>query len=383
MPDSLIQPAAPLWGDLEIVEMVRKFAQDRLAPHAAAREKAARIEPEIVRELGELGILGATTSADWDGSDIDPVTYAMLLEEIAAGDGSVSTLVSVHNSPTCIVVGNYGSNAQKDRWLRKLATGAHVGSFGLTEPQAGSDASNLRTRAVKKGDRYIVNGAKQFISNAAHPGSLVFFAVTDPAAGKRGLSAFIVDKSTPGFAIDRLEEKLGQKASDTAALSFNDMEVPEDQRIGAEGEGYKIALSTLESGRIGIAAQAVGMARAALDYAIAYAKERKAFGGNIIDFQAVGFRLADAKTKLEAARQLTLHAARLKASGSPALEAACMAKLFASEAAEAICTASIQTLGGYGFLADYPVERIYRDVRVCQIYEGTSDVQKLILQRML
>ncbi len=383
MPDSLTQPAAPLWGDLEIVEMVRKFAQDRLAPHAAAREKAARIEPEIVRELGELGILGATTSADWDGSDIDPVTYAMLLEEIAAGDGSVSTLVSVHNSPTCIVVGNYGSNAQKDRWLRKLATGAHVGSFGLTEPQAGSDASNLRTRAVKKGDRYIVNGAKQFISNAAHPGSLVFFAVTDPAAGKRGLSAFIVDKSTPGFAIDRLEEKLGQKASDTAALSFNDMEVPEDQRIGAEGEGYKIALSTLESGRIGIAAQAVGMARAALDYAIAYAKERKAFGGNIIDFQAVGFRLADAKTKLEAARQLTLHAARLKASGSPALEAACMAKLFASEVAEAICTASIQTLGGYGFLADYPVERIYRDVRVCQIYEGTSDVQKLILQRML
>ncbi len=383
MPDSLTQPAAPLWGDLEIVEMVRKFAQDRLAPHAAAREKAARIEPEIVRELGELGILGATTSADWDGSDIDPVTYAMLLEEIAAGDGSVSTLVSVHNSPTCIVVGNYGSNAQKDRWLRKLATGAHVGSFGLTEPQAGSDASNLRTRAVKKGDRYIVNGAKQFISNAAHPGSLVFFAVTDPAAGKRGLSAFIVDKSTPGFAIDRLEEKLGQKASDTAALSFTDMEVPEDQRIGAEGEGYKIALSTLESGRIGIAAQAVGMARAALDYAIAYAKERKAFGGNIIDFQAVGFRLADAKTKLEAARQLTLHAARLKASGSPALEAACMAKLFASEVAEAICTASIQTLGGYGFLADYPVERIYRDVRVCQIYEGTSDVQKLILQRML
>ncbi len=383
MPDSQTQPAASLWGDLEIVEMVRKFAQDRLAPHAAAREKAARIEPEIVRELGELGILGATTSADWDGSDIDPVTYAMLLEEIAAGDGSVSTLVSVHNSPTCIVVGNYGSNAQKDRWLRKLATGAHVGSFGLTEPQAGSDASNLRTRAVKKGDRYIVNGAKQFISNAAHPGSLVFFAVTDPAAGKRGLSAFIVDKSTPGFAIDRLEEKLGQKASDTAALSFTDMEVPEDQRIGAEGEGYKIALSTLESGRIGIAAQAVGMARAALDYAIAYAKERKAFGGNIIDFQAVGFRLADAKTKLEAARQLTLHAARLKASGSPALEAACMAKLFASEVAEAICTASIQTLGGYGFLADYPVERIYRDVRVCQIYEGTSDVQKLILQRML
>ena len=378
MPDS-ISPA----GDTIIIDMVRRFAQERLAPHAAAREKACRIEPEIVRELGELGIFGATTPADWDGSEIDPVTYALLLEEIAAGDGAVSTMVSVHNSPTCIVVNNHGTDAQRDRWLRPLATGAHVGSFGLTEPQAGSDASNLRTRAVKTGDRYVINGAKQFISNATHPGSLVFFAVTDPGAGKRGLSAFIIDKSHPGFAVARTEEKLGQKASDTCALTFEDMEVPEDQRIGAEGDGYKIALSTLESGRIGIAAQSVGMARSALEYAIGYARERTAFGGKIIDFQAVGFRLAEAKTKLEAARQLTLYAARLKAEGRPALEAACMAKLFASEVAEAVCTAAIQTLGGYGFLADYPVERIYRDVRVCQIYEGTSDVQKLILQRML
>ncbi len=371
------------YGDSLIIDMVRKFSQDRLAPLAAAREKAGRIEPEVIAELGELGIFGATTPADWDGSEIDPVTYALVLEEIAAGDGSVSTMVSVHNSPTCIIFSNYGTDAQKDRWLRKLATGEHIGSFGLTEPQAGSDASNLRTRAVKKGDRYIVNGSKQFISNATHPGSIVFFAVTDPSAGKRGLSAFVIDKSHPGFSVTRTEEKLGQKASDTCALSFQDVEIPEDQRIGAEGEGYKIALSTLESGRIGIAAQSVGMARAALDYAVGYAKERKAFGGAIIDFQAVGFRLADAKTRLEAARQLTLHAARLKADGRPSLEAACMAKLFASEVAEAVCTAAIQTLGGYGFLADYPVERIYRDVRVCQIYEGTSDVQKLILQRML
>jgi butyryl-CoA dehydrogenase len=378
MPDS-ISPN----GDTMIVEMVRRFSRERLAPLAAEREKKTRIEPEIVRELGELGIFGATTPAEWDGSEIDPVTYAMVLEEIAAGDGSVSTMVSVHNSPTCIVVNNYGTNEQKDRWLRKLATGEHVGSFGLTEPQAGSDASNLKTRAVKKGDRYIVNGSKQFISNATHPGSLVFFAVTDPSAGKRGLSAFVIEKNHPGFAVARTEEKLGQKASDTCALTFADVEIPENQRIGAEGEGYKIALSTLESGRIGIAAQSVGMARAALEYAIGYARERKAFGGAIIDFQAVGFRLADAKTKLEAARQLTLFAARLKAEARPALEAACMAKLFASEAAEAICTTAIQTLGGYGFLADYPVERIYRDVRVCQIYEGTSDVQKLILQRML
>jgi butyryl-CoA dehydrogenase len=378
MPDSI-----PLQGDTLVIDMARRFAQERLAPLAAEREKNKRIEPEIIAELGALGIFGATTPAEWDGSELDPVSYAMALEEIAAGDGSVSTMVSVHNSPTCIVVNNYGTDAQKDRWLRRLATGEHVGSFGLTEPQAGSDASNLRTRAVKKGANYIVNGAKQFISNAAHPGSLVFFAVTDPSAGKKGLSAFIIEKNHPGFSIARTEEKLGQKASDTCALSFEDMEVPEDQRIGAEGEGYKIALSTLESGRIGIAAQSVGMARAALEYAIGYARERKAFGSSIIDLQAVGFRLADAKTKLEAARQLTLYAARLKAEGRPALEAACMAKLFASEAAEAVCTASIQTLGGYGFLADYPVERIYRDVRVCQIYEGTSDVQKLILQRML
>jgi hypothetical protein len=378
MPDS-IQPGA----DTLVIDMVRRFATERLAPGAAAREKAGAIEPEIIRELGELGIFGATTPAQWDGSELDPVTYAQVLEEVAAGDGSVSTMVSVHNSPTCIIFDQYGTDAQKDRWLRPLATGTAVGSFALTEPQAGSDASNLKTRAVKKGDRYVINGAKQFITSANVPGSTVLFAVTDPSAGRKGISCFVVDKATPGYTVARREEKLGQKASETCALTFQDMEVPEDQRIGAEGEGYKIALSTLESGRIGIAAQSVGMARAALDYAVNYAKERQAFGGRILDFQAVGFRLADAKTKLEAARQLTLHAARLKTEGRPSLEAACMAKLFASEVAEAVCTAAIQTLGGYGYLADYPVERIYRDVRVCQIYEGTSDVQKLILQRML
>ena len=370
-------------ADPMVIDMGRKFAAERLAPGAAAREKAGRIEADVIAELGALGILGATTSADWDGSDLDAVTYALLLEEIAAGDGAVSTLVSVHNSPTCVVLDRFGTDAQKDRWLRPLATGAHVGSFGLTEPQAGSDASNLRTRAVRKGARYVINGAKQFISNATLPGSIVFFAVTDPEAGKKGISCFVADKAMPGFKVLRVEEKLGQKASDTCALAFEDMELPLDQRVGAEGEGYRIALSTLESGRIGIAAQSVGMARAALDYAVAYARERTAFGKPIIEHQAVAFRLVDAKTKLVAARQMTLHAARLKAAGENALEAACMAKLFASEAAEAVCTAAIQTLGGYGFLADYPVERIYRDVRVCQIYEGTSDVQKMILQRML
>jgi butyryl-CoA dehydrogenase len=372
-----------LAGDQLVIDMARKFAAERLAPGAAAREKALAIEPDIIRELGELGFLGATTSARWGGSEIDPVTYALLLEEIAAGDGSVSTMVSVHNSPTCVVLENFGTDAQRERWLRPLATGEHVGSFALTEPQAGSDASNLRSRAVRRGDRYIIDGTKQFISSGGLHGSTVLFAATDPSAGKKGLSAFVVAKDAPGYKVARIEEKLGQKASQTCQLVFDAMEVPEDQRIGAEGEGYRIALSTLESGRIGIAAQSVGMARAALDYAIGYARDRQAFGHPIIDLQAVGFRLVEAKTRLEAARQLVLHAARLKAEGRPALEAACMAKLFASEAAEAICTAAIATLGGYGYLADYPVERIYRDVRVCQIYEGTSDVQKLILQRML
>lgn len=378
MPDHGLSGADPL-----VIDMARAFAAEKLAPGAAAREKAGRIEPAIIAELGELGFLGATTSADWGGSALDPVTYAMLVEEIAAGDGAVSTLVSVHNSPTCAVLERFGTAAQKSHWLQKLASGAHVGSFALTEPQAGSDASALATRAVKKGDRYIVNGAKQFISSASIPGSTVLFAVTDPAAGKKGLSCFVVDKATQGYVIARTEEKLGQKASETCALSFEDMEIPEDQRIGAEGEGYRIALSTLESGRIGIAAQAVGMARAALDYAIAYARERRAFGRAIVEHQAVGFRLVEAKTRLAAARELVLAAARRKAAGEDALEAACMAKLFASEMAEAVCSAAIQTLGGYGYLADYPVERIYRDVRVCQIYEGTSDVQKIILQRML
>ena len=366
-----------------IVETARRFAQERLAPGAAAREKAGRIEPEIVRELGEMGFLGATLSSDWGGSEIDMETYARVVEEIAAGDGAVSTLVSVHNAPTCEILQLYGTDAQREQWLRPMATGAALGSFALTEPGAGSEASGLRTRAVRDGDDYVITGSKQFISNAAIGQTTLLFAMTDPAAGKKGMSCFVVSNDTPGYQVARVEEKLGQKASDTCHLVFDGMRVPVSQRIGEEGQGYKIALSTLEAGRIGIAAQSVGMARSALDFAVGYAKERQSFGKAIIDHQAVGFRLVDAKTRLEASRQMVLHAARLKDAGKPALEAAAMAKLFASEAAEAICTAAIQTLGGYGFLCDYPVERIYRDVRVCQIYEGTSDIQKIILQRML
>jgi butyryl-CoA dehydrogenase len=366
-----------------IVDTARRFAEERLAPLAAAREKAGVIEPAIIAALGELGFLGATLSAEWGGSEIDMVTYARVVEEIAAGDGSVSTLVSVHNAPTCEVLQHYGTDAQRERWLRPLATGAAVGSFALTEPGAGSDAAALRTRAVRAGDHYVIDGSKQFISNARIGQTTLIFAITDPAAGKKGMSCFVVANDSPGFQVARVEEKLGQKASDTCHLVFDGLRVPADQRIGAEGDGYRIALSTLEAGRIGIAAQSVGMARAALDYAVGYAKERRSFGKPIIDHQAVGFRLVDAKTRLEAARQLVLHAARLKDAHQPALEAAAMAKLFASETAEAVCSAAIQTLGGYGFLCDYPVERIYRDVRVCQIYEGTSDIQKIILQRML
>ena len=366
-----------------IIDTARRFAQERLAPGAAERERAGRIEPEIIRELGEMGFLGATNSSDWGGSEIPYETYAQVIEELAAGDGSVSTLVSVHNAPTCEILEKFGAAEQKERWLRPMASGQAVSSFGLTESHAGSDASGIRTKAVRNDGGYVINGSKQFISNASIGQTTILFAVTDPSAGKKGISAFIVSNDTPGFKVARVEHKLGQKASDSCALSFDDMQVSEDQRIGEEGQGLRIALSTLESGRIGIAAQSVGMARAALDYAIAYARERKQFGKPIMDHQAVAFRLVDAKTQLAAARELTLKAARLKDAGKPALEAAAMAKLFASEAAERICSAAIQTLGGYGYLADYPVERIYRDVRVCQIYEGTSDVQKVILSRLL
>jgi hypothetical protein len=366
-----------------VVDTARAFAVEKLAPGADARARAGAVEPEILEELGALGFLGATVSPDWGGAGLDYLTYAMALEEIAAGDGSVSTVLSVHNSPTCLILERFGTEAQKERWLRSMASGAAISCFALTEPQAGSDASALKTRAVRTDGGWVIDGAKQFISNGRIAKVCVLFAVTDPAAGKKGISCFIVPTDAKGFVVARTEEKLGQHASDTCAIHFESMVVPEDALIGAPGEGYRIALSTLEAGRIGIAAQSLGMARAALDYAIAYAKERQSFSEPIIRHQAVQFRLVEARTKLEAARQLTHHACRLKDAGEPALEAACMAKLFASETAEAVCSAAIQTLGGYGYLADYPVERIYRDVRVCQIYEGTSDVQKIILGRML
>ena len=366
-----------------IVETARAFAHDRLAPHAAEWDRTGKLPPEILRELGELGFLGMTIAPEWGGVGTDYVAYALALMEIAAGDGSISTVMSVQNAPVCAVLAGYGNESQKERWLRPLASGQMIGSFALTEPGAGSDAASLKTRAVRRGAHYVLDGAKQFISSASIAGVVIVFAVTDPAAGKRGISAFLVPTDSKGFSVSRIEDKLGQKASDTCALAFEGVEIPVENRLGEDGEGLKIALSSLEQGRIGIAAQSVGMATAALDYALAYAQERQQFGRPIIEHQAVAFRLADLATRLEAARQLVLHAARLRDAALPCLKEACMAKLFASETAEAICSGAIQTLGGYGYLRDYPVERIYRDVRVCQIYEGTSDVQKLLIARQL
>ncbi len=366
-----------------IRDTARDYAQNRLAPTAQAREKAGAIEPEVVSELGELGFLGMTIDPDWGGAGADYVSYALALMEIAAGDGSVSTMVSVHNAPVCAVLDRFANEDQKTRWLMPLAEGKHIGSFALTEPQAGSDASKLKSRAARTNEGYRINGTKQFISSARIGKTTVLFAMTDPDAGKKGMSCFVVSNDTPGFDIVRIEQKLGQKASDSCALAFEDMSVPFEDRIGEEGEGYRIALSSLEAGRIGIASQATGLAQAAFDRALAYAKEREAFGGPIFDLQAVQFRLADMATDLEAAQRMVLNAAAMKDRGEPCLKEACMAKLFCAQAAERITSEAIQVLGGYGYLADYDVERMYRDQKVCQIYEGTNDIQKLIIARNL
>ncbi|MEM8791266.1 MAG: acyl-CoA dehydrogenase family protein [Pseudomonadota bacterium] len=366
-----------------IRDSVRSYAQERLAPTAHAREKSGAIEPEIVSELAELGLLGMTIDPDWGGAGADYVSYALALIEIAAGDGSVSTLVSVHNAPVCAVLDRFGNDDQKTRWLRPLAEGRHIGSFALTEPQAGSDASNLKTRAARTNEGYTVNGTKQFISSARIGKATVLFAMTDPEKGKKGMSCFAVANDAPGFDVVRVEEKLGQKASDSCALAFEDLKIPFEDRIGEEGQGYAIALSSLEAGRIGIAAQATGLAQAAFDRALAYAREREAFGKPIFDLQAVQFRLSEMATDVECARNMVLNAARMKDRGEPCLKEACMAKLFCAQAAERVTSEAIQVLGGYGYLADYEVERMYRDQKVCQIYEGTNDIQKLIIARNL
>jgi butyryl-CoA dehydrogenase len=366
-----------------IRDAVRSFAQEQLWPNAAKWDKEHHFPKEAHKGLAALGAYGICVPEEFGGANLDYVTLALVLEEIAAGDGGTSTAISVTNCPVNAILMRYGNAQQKKQWLTRLAQGELLGVFCLTEPHVGSDASALRTTAIKDGDGYVINGVKQFITSGKNGHLAIVIAVTDKGAGKKGMSAFLVPTDTPGYAVARLEDKLGQHSSDTAQINFDSCRVPAENLIGAEGEGYRIALSALEGGRIGIAAQSVGMARSAFEVALAYAKERQSFGTAIINHQAVGFRLADCATQLEAARQLIWHAASLRDAGQPCLKEAAMAKLFASEAAEAVCSAAIQTLGGYGYVADFPVERIYRDVRVCQIYEGTSDVQKIIIQRAL
>jgi len=364
-------------------DAMRDFAQRELWPHAARWDKTHEFPHQVHRGLAELGAYGICVPEELGGAGLDYLSLAVVLEEIAAGDGGTSTVISVTNCPVNAILLRYGTSEQQRKWLTPLARGEMLGAFCLTEPHVGSDASALRTTAVRHGDSYVINGVKQFITSGKHAQLAIVIAVTDKDAGKKGISAFVVPTDTPGYVVARLEDKLGQRSSDTAQIQFDDCTIPAAYRIGAEGEGYKIALSALEGGRIGIAAQSVGMARSALDVAIDYAKQRESFGSALIDHQAVGFRLAQCATELEAARQLIWHAASLRDAGQPCLKEAAMAKLFASEMAERVCSAALQTLGGYGYVSDFPVERIYRDVRVCQIYEGTSDIQKIIIQRAL
>jgi butyryl-CoA dehydrogenase len=366
-----------------IRDAVRAFAKEELWPHAARWDKEHHFPHEAHKGLAALGAYGICVPEEFGGAHLDYVTLALVLEEIAAGDGGTSTAISVTNCPVNAILMRYGNPAQKKKWLTRLAQGELLGVFCLTEPHVGSDASALRATAVKDGEGYVINGVKQFITSGKNGHLAVVIAVTDKGAGKKGMSAFLVPTDAPGYVVARLEDKIGQHSSDTAQINFDNCRVPAENLIGEEGEGYRIALSALEGGRIGIAAQSVGMARSALEVAIDYAKERESFGTAIINHQAVGFRLADCATQLEAARQLIWHAASLRDAGRPCLKEAAMAKLFASEMAERVCSAAIQTLGGYGYVSDFPVERIWRDVRVCQIYEGTSDVQKIIIQRAL
>ncbi|MDL9999502.1 acyl-CoA dehydrogenase family protein [Variovorax sp. J22P240] len=373
-----------LSADQEAIrDAVRAFAQAELWPHAPRWDREHSFPKEAHAGLAALGAYGICVPEEDGGAGLDYLTLALVLEEIAAGDGGTSTAISVTNCPVNAILMRYGNAQQKKQWLQPLAQGRMLGAFCLTEPQAGSDASSLRTTARKDGEGWVIDGVKQFITSGKNGQVAIVIAVTDKGAGKRGMSAFIVPTDAPGFTVARLEDKLGQHSSDTAQINFDACRIPAENLIGQEGEGYKIALGALEGGRIGIAAQSVGMARSAFEVALAYAKERQAFGGSIFDQQAVGFRLAECATQLEAARQLIWHAASLRDAGQPCLKEAAMAKLFASEMAERVCSAAIQTLGGYGYVNDFPLERIYRDVRVCQIYEGTSDIQKLLIQRAL
>ncbi|MEC4718991.1 acyl-CoA dehydrogenase family protein [Noviherbaspirillum sp. CPCC 100848] len=366
-----------------IRDALRSFSQERLAPNAARWDKEHHFPADELKGLAALGAFGVAVPEELGGAGLDYVSLALVLEEIAAGDGGTSTVISVNNCPVCSIGMMYANDEQKERFLKPLARGDMLGAFCLTEPHVGSDASALRTSAVRDGDHYVLNGVKQFITSGKTADVAIVMAVTDKAAGKKGISAFWVPTDAPGYIVARLEEKLGQHSSDTAQILFENCRIPAQNLIGEEGQGYKIALSGLEGGRIGIASQSVGMARAAFEAALAYAKERTSFGKTLFEHQAVQFKLSEMATQIEAARQLIMHAASMKDAGKPCLKEAAMAKLFASEMAERVCSDAIQIHGGYGYVSDFPVERIYRDVRVCQIYEGTSDIQKILIARAL
>lgn len=366
-----------------IRDLARDFARREVAPHARAWEKAEWIDDAVVAQLGELGLLGMVVPEQWGGTYMDYVAYALAVEEISAGDGSLGALMSIHSSVGCGPLLRYGSAAQQDRWLPDLAAGKVIGCFCLTEPQAGSEAHNLRTRAVLDGDSWVLNGSKQFVSNGRRAGLAIVFAVTDPELGKKGLSAFLVPTDTPGFRVERTEHKMGLRASDTCAVTLDDCRIPAANLLGERGKGLAIALSNLEGGRIGIAAQALGIARAAFEAALGYARERIQFDKAIIQHQSIANMLADMHTRLNAARLLILHAARLRTAGQPCLSEASQAKLFATETGEWVCSKAIQIHGGYGYLEDYPVEQYYRDIRITQIYEGSSEIQRLLITREL
>ena len=366
-----------------VQDTVRAYVQDQIAPHAAAWDKNHHFPAAELRGLAALGCYGVAVPTEWDGAGLDYLALAIIIEEIAAGDGATSTIVSVNNCPVCSILMAWANDAQKAQWLKPIARGDMLGAFCLTEPHVGSQADGLKTTAVRDGGDYVLNGVKQFITSGKNGDVAIVMAVTDKAAGKKGISAFIVPTATKGYTVARVEDKLGQHASDTAQILFENCRVPAANRLGEEGQGLKIALSGLEGGRIGIGAQSVGMARAAFEAALRYSKERVAFGKPIFEHQALQFRLADMATQIEAGRQLTHHAASLKDAGVPCVKEAAMAKLFASEMAERVCSAALQVFGGYGYVSDFPVERIYRDVRGCQIYEGTSDVQKILIGRAL
>ncbi|MDK4201704.1 acyl-CoA dehydrogenase family protein [Pseudomonas sp. HR1] len=366
-----------------IRDLARDFARREVAPHARAWEKAEWIDDAVVAQLGELGLLGMVVPEQWGGTYLDYVAYALAVEEISAGDGSLGALMSIHSSVGCGPLLRYGSAAQQDRWLPDLAAGKVIGCFCLTEPQAGSEAHNLRTRAVLDGDSWVLNGSKQFVSNGRRAGLAIVFAVTDPELGKKGLSAFLVPTDTPGFRVERTEHKMGLRASDTCAVTLDNCCIPAANLLGERGKGLAIALSNLEGGRIGIAAQALGIARAAFEAALGYARERIQFDKAIIQHQSIANMLADMHTRLNAARLLILHAARLRTAGQPCLSEASQAKLFATETGEWVCSKAIQIHGGYGYLEDYPVEQYYRDIRITQIYEGSSEIQRLLITREL